>query len=167
MPHTEELTSINSQQFQELVIALAHRELVLGLSLSRKLDEDQEPSGEQTAMLDAFGHLQDAIYRLAPIFDMQDQFERDPDTGLLVVVSDSPMDQMIWTSVADMEQTIAYEMIVRHLTIEKSQGIRAEHAPSEPDQKELLAVIGQHAIENSALLEQEGLGRFVVDPQES
>ncbi|WP_343561591.1 hypothetical protein [Kiloniella sp. b19] len=126
--------NLTKEQFIQLVIALEHRNLTLGLVRSVDLDEGDgeeavEIPEEIASEIESFEDLQHSVYASAERYGLADQFTLDEDTGQLIVAPDTELEQEVWTSIEEMEQTVAYERIVREKAIEYSHTLREGSSP--------------------------------------
>lgn len=155
--------NISKEQFTELVIALEHRNLTMGLEASSELLKADEIPEAASKKIEAFEALQHEVYATASQYGMEDQFETHEDTNQLVLKPDSELEQKVWDSAETMEKMVAYEMIVRHKAIECAQKIRDEHAPDEPKPEELLPAIEKISKKYWGHLTKKGLEGLLKD----
>lgn len=155
----------SKEQFIELVIALEHRNFTIGLERSAEwvdkgLDEVPPTIAEKIKQLEK---LQHEVYSTASEYGLEEQFEIHEDTKLLVVKQGTELEQIVWSSVEEMEKAVTYEMIVRQKIIELSQKIKQEKAPEEPKSEELFLKIEETASRYWKQLDKKGLEGLIRD----
>lgn len=157
--------NITKEQFIELVIALEHRNLTIGLEgsaewIDKEYDEVPPAIAERIEKLEK---LQHEVYETASDHDMDDQFIMHEDTKLLVIKPDSDLERTIFNSMEEMEKAVAYEMVVRQKVIELAGRIRAEKVSGEPVSEELFPAIEEETKKYWKKLETDGLEGLIRD----